>query len=218
MNSFKRIIISMKSCIDHVADDFENHEALADEALKEMQCLINKTRWHLHRVQQMAKQHEKNQQEQQEQADLWAKRAIRVNTEEPQKALQCVKKHRDALQQVKISAQHYQQCLTQQDKIQNDLTQLQNKLQELKNKKTLYAARQNRTGIQTDLGIPATDTVTEVNGIFERWEGLLVSQEMDVSDMNLTDDLETEFAKEEDEKELQNLLNSLVTKNSACNN
>ncbi len=218
MNTFKRIIVSMKSCIDHVADDFENHEALADEAIKEVQDLISKTRWHLHRVQKMAEQHHKNQQEQQEQADLWTERAIRVNNEAPQKALQCVKRHREAQQQAKIVSQHYQQCLAQQEKVQNDLTHLQNTLQELKNKKTLFAARHNRTGIQNQLGTTGLDILTEVNGVFERWESRLASQEIDVPDMALQDELATEFAKEEDEKELQQLLQTLVKQNIAQDN
>ena len=56
MNSLKRIFVSIKSQIDHVADEFENHEALATAAIQDLQELSRKTRLHLHRVSKMSEQ------------------------------------------------------------------------------------------------------------------------------------------------------------------
>ncbi len=36
MNSLKRIFVSLKGQIDHVADEFENHEALAGAAIQDL--------------------------------------------------------------------------------------------------------------------------------------------------------------------------------------
>ncbi len=70
MNNLKRIFVSIKSQIDHVADEFENHEALAGVAIEDLQEIASKTRLHLHRVSKMSEQYQKQLSDQQEQAKL----------------------------------------------------------------------------------------------------------------------------------------------------
>ena len=50
MNSLKRIFVSIKSQVDQVADEFENHEALAGAAIQDIQAIGSKTRLHLHKL------------------------------------------------------------------------------------------------------------------------------------------------------------------------
>lgn len=75
MNSLKRIFLSLKGQIDHVADEFENHEALASAALQDLQAIASKTRLHLHRVSKMSEQYQQQLAKQQEQVYLWSERA-----------------------------------------------------------------------------------------------------------------------------------------------
>ena len=94
MNSFKRLFVSIKSQLDHVADDFENHEALAEAAIQDLQEIARKTRLHLHRVVKMTEHYEKQLHEQQVHARLWSERAVKVRQEDEQKALRAAKKFR----------------------------------------------------------------------------------------------------------------------------
>ncbi|NOQ14847.1 MAG: hypothetical protein GQ583_10290, partial [Methyloprofundus sp.] len=133
MNNLKRIFVSIKSQIDHVADEFENHEALAGVAIEDLQTIASKTRLHLHRVSKMSEQYQQQLLEQQEQARLWSERAIKVRQEDEQKALQCVKRLRQVQQQIKSLEQQYQESRAQEEKIRTDLELIQEQLQSLKN-------------------------------------------------------------------------------------
>ncbi len=209
MNSLKRIFVSIKSQIDHVADDFENHEALADAAIQDLQALATKTRLHLHKVTKMAEQYLKNKQELEQQAHLWKERALKVKQKDEQKALQCVKRLRQTQQQIALLEQQCQQSTAQEAKIRDDLNAIQEQLQVLKNKKEILAARQNRAGIHEVLLDSRGNPLSDAKNIFDRWEGSVVSAEYDAPENIDTDSFATEFEQEEDELALKMMLDEL---------
>jgi len=208
MNSLKRIFVSLKGQIDHVADEFENHEALAGAAIQDLQAIASKTRLHLHRVSKMSEQYQKQLAEQQEQARLWSERAVKMRVEDEQKALQCVKRLRLAQQQMNLLEQQYQQSTAQEAKVRDDLNVISEQLLVLKNKKEILAARQNRVGIQRE---HQGDSMQDVQSVFERWEGAVVSTEYEIPDAIVdTDTFANEFEQEEDELALKMMLDELT--------
>jgi phage shock protein A len=208
MNSLKRIFLSLKGQIDHVADEFENHEALASAALQDLQAIASKTRLHLHRVSKMSEQYQQQLAKQQEQVYLWSERAIKVRAEDEQKALQCVKRLRVAQQQVNLLEQQYQQSTAQEAKVRDDLSAISEQLWVLKNKKEILAARQNRVGIQRE---HQGDSMQDVQSVFERWEGAVVSTEYEIPDATVdTDNFANEFEQEEDQLALKMMLDELT--------
>jgi len=208
MNSLKRIFVSLKGQIDHVADEFENHEALAGAAIQDLQAIASKTRLHLHRVSKMSEQYQNQLQEQQEQMHLWSERALKVRAEDEQKALQCVKRLRLAQQQMNLLEQQYQKSTAQEAKVRDDLNTISEQLLVLKNKKEILAARQNRVGIQRE---HQGDSMQDVQSVFERWEGAVVSTEYEIPDATVdTDNFANEFEQEEDELALKMMLDELT--------
>ena len=211
MNNLKRIFVSIKSQIDHVADEFENHEALAGVAIEDLQAIASKTRLHLHRVSKMSEQYQQQLLEQQEQARLWSERAIKIRQEDEQKALQCVKRLRQVQQQIKSLEQQCQESTAQEEKIRTDLGLIQEQLQSLKNKKEILAARQNRASIQETLGDSHSGSLQEVQNVFQRWEGSVVSSELDVPEPIVDSDNFTKtFEQEEDDLALKMMLDELT--------
>lgn len=211
MNSLKRIFVSLKGQIDHVADEFENHEALAGAAIQDLQAIASKTRLHLHRVSKMSEQYQQQLAEQQEQARLWSERAVKVRVEDEQKALQCVKRLRLAQQQMNLLDQQYQQSTAQEAKVRDDLNIISEQLLVLKNKKEILAARQNRAGIQRE---HQGDSMLDVQSVFARWEGAVVSTEYEVPDAIVdTDNFANEFEQEEDQLALKMMLDELTESN-----
>jgi len=208
MNSLKRIFVSLKGQIDHVADEFENHEALAGAAIQDLQAIASKTRLHLHRVSKMSEQYQQQLAEQQEQASLWSERAVKVRAEDEQKALQCVKRLRLAQQQMSLLEQQYQKSTAQEAKVRDDLNTISEQLLVLKNKKEILAARQNRVGIQRE---HQGDSMQDVQSVFERWEWAVVSTEYEIPDAIVdTDNFANEFEQEEDELALKIMLDELT--------
>ncbi len=219
MNSLKRIFVSIKSQIDHVADDFENHEALAGVAIEDLQAIASKTRLHLHRVSKMSEQYQQQLSEQQAQAKLWSERAIKVRLDDEQKALQCVKRLRQVQQQIKMLEQQCQESNAQEEKIRVDLELIQQQLQSLKNKKEILAARQNRTNMQEVLGDYHSGSLHEVQNVFQRWEGAVVSSEFSTPEPDLeADNFAKPFEQEEDELALKMMLDELTEQTSPAEN
>lgn len=214
MNSLKRIFVSIKGQIDHVADEFENHEALAGAAISDLQAVATKTRLHLHRISKLSEQYQKQLSEQQEQARLWSERAVKARQSDEQKALQCVKRLRQVQQYMSSLEQQCQESAAQEIKIRADLEAIQAQLQALRNKKEILAARQNRASVQGALqdyqGIYGQD----VQSVFDRWEGAVVSSEFDAPETFVdTDYLAQEFAQEEDDLALKMMLDELTEPN-----
>jgi phage shock protein A len=220
MNSIKRLFVSIKSQVDQVADEFENHEALAGAAIQDLQAIGSKTRLHLHKVSKLSAQYQKQLEQQQELAKLWSERAIKAREEDEQKALQCVKRLRQTQQQITLLEQQHMESTAQESKIRNDLNSISEQLQVLQNKKEILAARQNRASIQESLNDRRGNPVQEVNNIFERWEGTVVSSEFEVPDHDIdTDNFANEFEQEEDELTLKMMLDELTnTDNHSENN
>lgn len=206
MNNFKKIYISIKSQIDSIADDFENHEALAETAIKDLQQLAVTTRHHEFRVNKMAKQYQQQLTDLEKEATLWSERAIKIRDEDEQKALQCVKRLRSAKQQIDQVGKQLQQSESQASNIQIDLRAIQEQILQLKTKKELLAARQNRSQLQKSLQGAVTSSI-DVQGVFDRWEGSVVGDEYVSSQKQ--DELSSSFDQQDDELELRLMLEEL---------
>ena len=220
MNNLKRIFVSIKSQIDHVADEFENHEALAGVAIEDLQEIASKTRLHLHRVSKMSQQYQQQLAEQQEQAKLWSERAIKSKEDDEQKALQCIKRLREVNVQIKSLEQQCQESTVQEEKIRADIMLINEQLQSLKNKKEILAARQNRASIQESLGSHQGGSLQDVQSVFQRWEGSVVSSEFSTPEAFDVD--EDSFAKpfeqEEEDRALKEMLDELTAVKTPSDN
>lgn len=208
MNTFKRMFVSLKAQIDHVADEFENHEALAGAAIKDLEALGRKTRVHLHKVHNMVLQYKRQLDDLKEQEKLWTQRALKVRGEDEKKALQCVKRLQGVRGQIRHVEKLYQQGQTQESKVQEDLNHIQAQLQNLKNKKELLTARQNRVHVEKTLHEQKLDG-DDVDDIFARWENSVVGNEYQYSEISAEDELAADFEKDENEEELKMLLDEL---------
>ncbi len=219
MNNLKRIFVSLKGQIDHVADQFENHEALAGVAIEDLQSIASKTRLHLHRVSKMSEQYQQQLSEQQAEAKSWSKRAINVRQEDEQKALQCVKRLRQVQQQIKSIERQCQESSAQEEKIRADLELIQDQLQSLKNKKEILAARQNRASLQEVMGDNHSGSLHEVQNVFQRWEGSVVSSEFSAPEPKVDiDNFAQPFEQEEDDLALKMMLDELTEQSSPAEN
>ncbi len=219
MNNLKRIFVSIKSQIDHVADEFENHEALAGVAIEDLQEIASKTRLHLHRVSKMSEQYQQQLITQQEQAHLWSERAIKAKEKDEQKALQCVKRLRQVQQQIQSLEKQCQESTAQEEKIRADIELIQDQLQSLQNKKEILAARQNRTNLQVSLATHHSGSLQDVQNVFQRWEGSVVSSEFSPSEQNIdADNFAKPFEQEEDELALKIMLDELTEQNNSSEN
>jgi len=218
MNSLKRLYISIKGQIDHAADDFENHEALASVAIKDLQAIASKTRLHLHRISKMTEQYQKQIEELKEQRILWTNRALKAKKQDEDKALQCVKRLRQTKKQIALIEKQYEESTNQENKIREDLNAIQEQIVILRNKKEMLAVRQNRTHLHDALQENQFNSLDNVQQVFDRWEGRVVSAEYDIP-VASEDSLVNGFEQEEDKLALKMMLDELSESNdSSANN
>jgi len=217
MNSFKRLYISIKGQIDHAADEFENHEALANVAIQDLQTIASKTRLHLHRVSKMTEQYQKQLDEQKQQEVLWTSRAIKAKKQDEEKAIQCVKRLLQTKKQITLLEQQHQESSNQQNKIRDDLNAIQEQLLILNNKKEMLAVRQNRSHLQGAIQENQHNSLDSVQHVFDRWEGRVVSAEYDIP-TTPTDSLMDDFEQEEEDLALKMMLDELSESDEPSNN
>ncbi len=217
MNSLKRLYISIKGQIDHAADEFENHEALAAVAIQDLQAIASKTKLHLHRVSKMTEQYQKQLDELSQQQAQWASRAIRAKDHDEQKALQCVKRLQQTKKQISLLEQQHEASTQQENKIRDDLNVIQEQLLVLNNKKQMLVARQNRTHLQEAIQDNQLNSVDNVQQVFDRWEGQVVTAEYDAP-VSPVDSLQDTFEQEEEALALKMMLDELSESGKSADN
>jgi len=217
MNSLKRLYISIKGQIDHAADDFENHEALATVAIKDLHAIASKTRMQLHRICKMTEQYQNQLAEKKQQESLWTARAIKAKKQDEAKALECVKRLRQTQKQITLFEQQHEESTKQEIKIQADLNAIEEQLLILKNKKEMLSARQNRSHLQSVIQDNQFNSLDNVQQVFDRWEGRIVSTEYEIPSTP-EDSLKNSFEQEEDALELKMMLDELSESGKSLDN
>ena len=210
MKTLKRLFVSVKSQIDTAADHLENHEALAGAAIKDLQAIGAKTSIHLRHLQSLQKDLQQKLAVSEEQAELWSGRAVAVRASDEQRALACAKRVQQARRQIKRLEQQLQETQDMAVKVKADLENIQSKLQDLKKRKELLSARQNRAEMLSVLEQQHVFSGTDLQDVFERWENNVVGTEFQYQDVPEQDDLNTEFARQEEDAELHSLLDELT--------
>jgi phage shock protein A len=212
MNSLKRIFFTLKAQLDEVADDFENHEAVAGVAIKELEAYQGKTRIHQHRLQEMIQQFETKLADLGKEADTWSARAIKLKDQDEGKALECVKRLVQVQKQMKAIEPELAKAKEQFSQCQKDLSEIQAQLQALATQKEVLSARQNRIHLQSSLRTDYVNPTTGAQAIFKRWEQSVVGAELTGPIPPIKDSFADEFVQEESTLELKMLLDELTSK------
>ncbi len=213
MNNLKRIMISIKSQINTLVDDVENHEAQAESVLNDLITLEKNTRIQQHRLQKLREEYQQQADKQQSQIDLWSARAIKVRQQNENKAIQCVKRVRDYQQYMAQVNKQLQLASEQEQKTHHDLLLIQQQIQQLKNKKTILAARETRNQMPVD-STHQSNPLETMQHVLSRWEEHVISHEHERPDFEMKDTLDSEFNADEEALELKMMLDELTEKNT----
>jgi phage shock protein A len=212
MNSLKRIFFTLKAQLDDVADDFENHEAVAGVAIKELEAYQGKTRIHQHRLQEMILQFETKLADLNKEAETWSARAVKLKAHDEVKALECVKRLVQVQKQMKAIEPELAKAKEQFSQCHKDLSETQAQLHSLHTQKEVLSARQNRIHLQTSMRSEHANPTTGTQAIFKRWEQSVIGAELTGPIPPIKDSFADEFVQEESTLELKMLLDELTTK------
>lgn len=207
MNFVKRWTASIASSFDWVISQVENHEALVSAAIREMQTAGAKAKVQLDRVRRDGDRMTQRIGELQELETVWAERAVRVAPEDKDRALECLRRRREAQRELQAVEQQQAEHRRVQEQLTNDLKLIEERINELRRKKNTLSARQYRAeamkaGQLSELGI-----IGEIDEIFDRWEMKLGVYE---SFSDKEDRFAEEFATVENRVQLEAELEQLV--------
>ena len=209
MNFIRRWTTSISSSFEWVLNQVENHDAIVTATIRDMQAAGMKAKMQLVRVQKDGDRMRKRVKELSELEVVWAERAVRANKETKEKAIECLRRRKNAERE----RVHLEEQIVAHAKLEKqlviDLKLIEERIAELKRKKNAFNARQYRAEALKASQLSELGLVGEIDEIFDRWDSKI--GEYDNLDFS-TDVLEEEFLSEEErtglENELQDLLQS----------
>lgn len=211
MRMLKRWVSCVATNFDWVLAQVENHEALVDSAIREMQAAGGKARVQLARVKRDGEAMRQRLVQYKEQEQAWTERAIRLGVGEQEKAIECLRRKRALELEIASLEKQSQEHSRLETQLTADLKHLSSRIEELKRKKNTMTARQYRAeairaGQTEDIAL-----ISELGDIFDRWEGRLAEAET----INLApeDSLEAELRSEEQQAQLKAELAELLAQN-----
>lgn len=208
MNTLRRWTTSVASHFDWLIRQVENHEALVDSALQEMRAGSTKAKRRLSHVRRDGNRMKERFSELRTQEELWCERAKSVHQESEEKALECVRRAKQCRKEMAKLEQHIAEHGALERQLEQDLRIVDERIELLRRKKNELAARESRSdvlhiGKEEELGI-----VSELDDIFDRWEGNLEAKEYIAETQ---DGFESEFLCKEEASELRDELSILLS-------
>ena len=200
MHRVKRWTMSVTSWVDGVLAQVENHEAAAGSAIARIRRSTAEARVRLRRVERDAQKLRETLAREEQAVAAWRRRA--TGTENEDKALECVRRHKAAERQVVVLRGR----LTEQERAHKELSEgiqrLNGRLSELIERRNVMRARQSRAEAAHGM-TSATGCVGDIEDVFDRWESRVGEIEIEIDEVEPVDAFEAAIESEEERATLR---------------
>lgn len=207
MAVIRRLVTTVSSSFDWVISQLENHEALVASAIRELQAAGKKARSQLARVRQDGAKIRARLTELRDSLELWEDRAMKVASEDKNKALECLKRRNQVAKEIVTLEVQEREHSKIESQLTAELQQMETRIDQLKRKKNEFAARETRTEVLKSQVSDNVGIIGELDEIFERWEDK-ISQCEPIEFAK--DDLEHGFLEDEEKERLHIELEALL--------
>lgn len=212
MSIFKRLSATFASNIDRVVGEIENNDAVIQVTLSDLRRKVATAKMRLTHVQRQAARLEEQIQAHAENELRWGERAVEAAGTDEARALECVRRRqrcRQQAQQLEKGLQHYR--LTA-EKLAQNVTEGEKRLEEMSQRHTLMRARQSTAEALNAAIRAGDDSLHRMEDSFDRWEVRILQEEMAADSEAVPDPLEHEFSSSENEQALRAELAALMAK------
>ena len=211
MNTLKRWTTSVLSSVDWMITQVENHEALVNSAIDEVQRSGARARVQLNRVTQDGRKMRARLEELREKELVWKDRAVKSAALDEARALECMKRSRRTQKEIESLEEQVKEHARIERQLTTDLGSIDQRLGQLKTQRNLLKTRQSRAEALRAFQAEDSHIISEIGDIFERWEVKVGEYELQ-GDCALRggDDFEGEFVSQEEEEELRESLKKLL--------
>lgn len=210
MGTLGRWSTSFVAHINAMIQKVENHEALADVTIEDMQRAAGRAKAHLQRVSRETTSLQRSIHEQERDIELWQTRALAIAEQDRDKARACIARKRDAERKRDHLEHRYQEQRAAQETLGADLKHITERIEDLKRKRQVLQSRQSRN--EAVRAVHAIDNGQScIDDVFDRWEFSIIEQEsVHGLDRDLQDPLEEDFIREEEAQAIDAELDSLL--------
>jgi phage shock protein A len=172
MRAFHRLKQTLSVSIESLLDQVENQEAVVLATIREVEQGASRVRVHRKQCERRIDTLEQTIQQQSTDARLWRERARRLKSERD-KALECVRRAR-AIEALTVSAnEQLEKQKELLETIRSDERVIEEKLDELRRRRSQLSSREARTGAQSGV-----ESLGEIDGVFDRWEARIEEREV----------------------------------------
>lgn len=162
--------------LDSLVVQVENHEALAESAIRELERGIGRTRLHLNRVQRDGRTLKQALADEREATTRWHERA---RTEADQsRALESLRRHRRSKVRVTELENDLAEHQNVEERLRRDVQTLERRLGELRQQQNTMQTRASRAEAFSAVRGSTDSGRGEVEEVFERWETRILESEI----------------------------------------
>lgn len=216
MKTLKRWTTSIAGSFDWLITQVENHEALVNSALREVQETQARAGVRLGRVKADGAAMRKRIEELNSSRQQWQERAIKTAALDEKRALECLRRKIKLEKRIAELEEQEREHARIEKQLSQDLSLIDERAQQLKRQRNLMRTRQSRAEALCAVQGADTGVLGEIDEIFERWEARVAECEIYAhSPGRAEDELEEEFASQEEEQALKQALQELVLGNAA---
>ena len=209
MKYLKRWTTGVFSRIDSFVAQVENHEALANEALKNLQQTTARAQVQLKRVREDGRRLRQQCAEQREQTARWRERAKR-SIDDDARAMECLRREKVALRAVDELEHRMQEHERTEQQLVTDVRGLDTRLATLKEQRNLMRTRQSRAEAMGFAQGDALQLTGDIDDMFDRWE-VRITQAESAGGVGLSteDTFEGKYSSQEEHEELRRELDEM---------
>jgi len=141
----------------------------------------------------------------------WAERAVKTASLDEKRAIECLRRKLKLEKQIAELETQEREHSRIEKQLSHDLGLIDERLSQLKQQRNLMRTRQSRAEAVKALHGNDSGMLCEINEIFDRWESRVAECES-YGEFQTTslDELETDFASQEEEEQLKHALHELL--------
>ncbi|MEM7083081.1 MAG: PspA/IM30 family protein [Pseudomonadota bacterium] len=211
MRLLHRITSTITAKMDQAITRVENHDAIIQAAIKRTQHNAATARVRLARVQKDGELLRKKHEAAQQAAADWARRARDRADDDRSTALECVRRHRLANDQLDKLAESLTQHAALEKQVTLTLHDLHERIAHMNQQRNMFRSRESVADAKRIINELDGNGSLDIDDTFERWEVMIAESEFDGTLPASIDDLEASFIQEEDRTELEAGLERLLT-------
>ena len=203
----KRLVASVGASFEHFVNKVENHEAVAESAIRDVRASAAKLKVQLGGVNAQADRLRKRRDSVAEEAGRWRTRAKRFATEDEGRALECLRRMKRAEAEQAVVTDQLARYEALGGTLKDRLAAVEARLSDLQLKRTALSSRSVRARA---MGAGDQESLADVNAVFDRWEMAVIQDEyLDEIGDATSDALERELDAAEEREQLKAALEEL---------